>query len=191
MIKNMAANRIVVKKYENRRLYDTANSRYVNLEDIAQLVRDGNEVQVVDAASGEDLTRIVLTQIVVEHAKAPETGFPLDLLRQMVVASGNAGKDSLISYMRSMVEVYQNAYRAFTPALPLNIFEAPAGKQAAPQAAPSAPATPAPSAADESAVAELQRRIEELERLVVASRSESPHTPKAKKMSAGKRVTRR
>src|SRR5689334_20533340 len=98
----MPGSRVVIKKYENRRLYDTANSRYVNLDDIAEMVREGAEIQVIDVASGEDLTRVVLTQIIVENAKEPDSGFPVDLLRQMIMASGKAGKNGLISYMQTM-----------------------------------------------------------------------------------------
>ena len=65
----MDPDHIVIKKYANRRLYDTSNSRYINLEDIAALVRNGKDVQVVDASSGEDITRVTLTQIIVEDAK--------------------------------------------------------------------------------------------------------------------------
>ena len=65
----MAERKAVIKKYENRRLYDTGASRYVNLEDVARMVREGVEVQVVDARSGEDLTRVILTQVIVEDAK--------------------------------------------------------------------------------------------------------------------------
>ena len=56
----MSPARIVIKKYPNRRLYDTSASRYINLEDIAELIRKGKDVQVVDAQTGEDLTRVTL-----------------------------------------------------------------------------------------------------------------------------------
>ncbi len=72
----MAQKTVVIKKYENRRLYDTTNSRYVNLEEVAQLLQQGNDVQVIDASSGEDITRLILTQIIVEDAKTPESSFP-------------------------------------------------------------------------------------------------------------------
>jgi polyhydroxyalkanoate synthesis repressor PhaR len=83
----MSADAIVIKKYGNRRLYDTAGSRYVNLDDIAALVRGGKNVQVLDASTGRDLTRITLTQIITEDAKDKPTGLPLELLRQLIVAS--------------------------------------------------------------------------------------------------------
>ena len=66
----MADEPIVIKKYENRRLYDTSASRYVNLEAVAELLREGREVQVVEAKSGDDITRQVLTQIIVDQSKA-------------------------------------------------------------------------------------------------------------------------
>lgn len=117
----MAQKTIVIKKYENRRLYDTTNSRYVNLEEVAQLLQQGKDVQVIDAASGEDITRLILTQIIVEDAKMPESTFPLDLLRQMVVASGRVTQENSLKYMKAMLDLYQNAYKAITP--PLNPFE--------------------------------------------------------------------
>jgi len=117
----MAQKTVVIKKYENRRLYDTTNSRYVNLEEVAQLLQQGNDVQVIDASSGEDITRLILTQIIVEDAKTPESSFPLDLLRQMVVASGRGSQESALQYMKAMLDVYQNAYRAMPN--PLNPFD--------------------------------------------------------------------
>ena len=117
----MAQKPVVIRKYDNRRLYDTTNSRYVNLEEVAQLLQQGNDVQVIDASSGEDITRLILTQIIVEDAKTAESSFPLYLLRQMVVASGRASQESALQYMKAMLEVYQKAYRAMPN--PLSPFD--------------------------------------------------------------------
>jgi polyhydroxyalkanoate synthesis repressor PhaR len=84
---------IVVKKYPNRRLYDTSGGRYVNLDDVAAMIRQGKDVQVVDARTGEDLTRVILTQIIVEDVKGQPAGLPLDLLRQLVMATDKAWSD--------------------------------------------------------------------------------------------------
>lgn len=113
----MAAKSVLIKKYENRRLYDATNSRYINLEEVAALVRSGFDVRVVDAASGEDITRVILTQIIAEGAKTPNSSFPLDILRQMVIASGRASQEGALRYMRAMLDLYQSTYRAITPAL--------------------------------------------------------------------------
>jgi len=87
------AQAIVIKKYPNRRLYDTSAGRYVNLDDVAALIRRGDDVRVVDARTGEDLTRVVLTQIIVEDVKGQPAGLPLDLLRQLVMATDKALSD--------------------------------------------------------------------------------------------------
>lgn len=98
---------VVIKKYGNRRLYDTSASRYINLDDIARMVRNGKEVQVVDAKSGEDLTRVTLAQIIMEDAKGQPTGLPLELLRQLIVATDEVGRDFVMWYLRSAFETYQ------------------------------------------------------------------------------------
>jgi polyhydroxyalkanoate synthesis repressor PhaR len=108
----MANDRIVIKKYENRRMYDTSHSRYVNLEDLAALIRDGADVQVVDAKTGEDLTRVTLTQIITEDAKDQPTGLPLELLRQLIVASDKARQDFMMWYLKSAFENYQKVQDA-------------------------------------------------------------------------------
>jgi polyhydroxyalkanoate synthesis repressor PhaR len=151
---------IVIKKYENRRLYDTTNSRYINLDEIAQLIREGGDVQVVDAASGDDLTRPVLTQIIMEQAKEPNSPLPLDVLRQMVVASGRATQESALKYMKAMFDLYQNAYRVMSP--PVSPFEF----MQSGGASPAREAAAADGGADRPMVDELKRRIEELESLV-------------------------
>jgi len=159
----MSARKVVIKKYENRRLYDTSNSSYVNLEDIAQMVREGTDVQVIDVASGEDITRLVLTQIIAENAKGADSTFPLDMLRQMVIASGRVGGDGLMGYMKAMSEMYQNTFRAFAPAA--SPFDFPP-QHFGPQRAPEPPADAASQQSAPATVEELRRRVEELERMM-------------------------
>ena len=87
---------VVIKKYPNRRLYNTSAGKYVNLEELAGMIRQGIDLQVVDAKTGEDLTRVILTQIIVEDAKDRPTGLPLELLRQLIVASDRAGQEFIM-----------------------------------------------------------------------------------------------
>jgi polyhydroxyalkanoate synthesis repressor PhaR len=162
---------LIIKKYENRRLYNTLTSQYINQDQVAQLVRDGCEVRVVDATSGEDLTRLTMAQIVLEDAKMPDSVFPLDVLRQMILASGRATQENALRYMKAMMDMYQNAYRA-VPA-PMNPFELLQGRWAQPAVSNGASggsqsrqeqsqvATETGTKADE--VDELKRRIGELE----------------------------
>jgi len=103
----MAPSTIVVKKYGNRRLYDTSSSSYVNLEDLAAHIRAGRELKVVDAKTGQDLTRVVLTQIITEDAKDKPTGLPLELLRQLIIASDEVRQEFLMWYLKSAFDTYQ------------------------------------------------------------------------------------
>lgn len=169
---------VIIKKYGNRRLYNTAESRYVNLDEVAQMIRDGLDVRVVDANSGEDLTRLVLTQIIVENAKVPESAFPLDMLRQMVVASGKLTQESVLNYTKTMLDMYRNAYRAFSPPLtPFDVFQSMMSSAGQTPQSPASPPASDPASA-QTEVTELRRRIEELEKLV--ARSSSSGTPMKK-----------
>jgi polyhydroxyalkanoate synthesis repressor PhaR len=103
----MPRGRVVIKKYENRRLYDTSRSRYVNLDEIAGLIRKGTDVQVVDAKTGEDLTQATLMQIISENAKGGSLGLPLELLRQLIVVSDHVGKEFIMWYLKSAIEAYE------------------------------------------------------------------------------------
>jgi polyhydroxyalkanoate synthesis repressor PhaR len=104
---------VVIKKHGNRRLYDTAASRYVNLDQIAGFVREGREVKVVDAKTGKDLTRITLTQIITEDAKDKPTGLPLELLRQLIVASDEVRQEFVMWYLKSAFDAYQKVQDTF------------------------------------------------------------------------------
>lgn len=103
----MKTSPVVIKKYGNRRLYDTANSRYVNLDDIAALVREGKVVSVVDAKTGQDLTRVTLTQIITEDAKDKPTGLPLELLRQLIIASDEVRQEFVMWYLKSAFDTFE------------------------------------------------------------------------------------
>ncbi len=168
---------LIIKKYENRRLYNTLTSQYINQEQVAQLVRDGHDVLVIDAATGEDITRLVLAQIVLDDAKLPDSVFPLDVLRQMIVASGRATQEGALRYMKAMMEMYQNAYRAMPS--PLTAFM-PAiwGPDKGTNGAPLAQAAP-PQPEQNSEVMELRRRVEELEAML--SRAKPAKTARKKR----------
>ena len=85
-----SSDKVTIKKYANRRLYDTESSSYITLDRLAQLVREGREFQVVDAKSGDDITRQVLTQIIVEEEARGSTMLPLNFLKQLIVCAGIA-----------------------------------------------------------------------------------------------------
>lgn len=98
---------VIVKKYANRRLYNTATSSYVTLENLAAMVREGQDFIVQDARSGEDITRSVLTQVIFEEeARGREPMLPTSFLRQLIRLYG----DTLQGYVPSYLEMAMSAF---------------------------------------------------------------------------------
>lgn len=118
---------IVVKKYANRRLYDTATSAYVTLEDLSAMVKQGLDFVVQDARTGEDLTRQVLTQIIVEEESRGESLLPIQFLRQLIRFYGGRGPALLPSYLTMSLEAFtrqqETMREAFGPAPAVGYFE--------------------------------------------------------------------
>jgi len=164
---------LLIKRYPNRRLYDTSAGKYVNLSEIAAAVRQGAEVKVVDAKTGEDLTRIILTQIIVEDAKEQPTGLPLELLRQLIVASDHAGREFLMWYLGAAFDAYRKIQSTVESRLsevrsaalsPLTLMKNLLGTS--------------PAASSEIELAQLRERVAELE-----ARLDSQTSPKRRKRS--------
>ena len=95
---------VVIKKYANRRLYNTATSTYVTLEDLARMVREGTDFVVYDAKSNEDLTRQILTQIIFEEESRGEALLPVQFLRQLIGFYGGQMQGVLPSYLEMSLE---------------------------------------------------------------------------------------
>lgn len=98
---------VTIKKYANRRLYNTATSSYVTLDHLCQMVKDGVEFVVVDAKSGEDITRSVLTQIIVEEEGKGDNLLPISFLRQIISFYGdNMQRMLLPSYLEHSMKIF-------------------------------------------------------------------------------------
>lgn len=167
----MVEEAVVIKKYSNRRLYDTGRSRYVNLEEIADLVRQGRTVQVLDARSGEDLTRQVLTQIIMEHEREGESVFPLSFLHSIIRYRDQGLTDFLQRYLSMSVEVYVKAQREMEDRL-RSLADAGWLKALNPMEALLKMVTPTSSdevLKRETELQELRQRLEELERKMARS----------------------
>jgi polyhydroxyalkanoate synthesis repressor PhaR len=96
----------IIKKYPNRRLYDTANSGYITLADVKKMVLDQIGFQVVDAKTGEDLTRSILLQIILEEESGGYPMFSSDMLTQMIRFYGNAMQGIIGSYMEKNMQAF-------------------------------------------------------------------------------------
>lgn len=174
----MTTARVIIKKYGNRRLYDTSSSRYVNLDDLAAMVRNGTDIQVVDAKTGEDLTQLTLTQVILETSKDQSSALPLELLRELIVTSDHVGREFISWYLKSAFDSYhkvQNAVESgFTdlqsavrsPFTTLKNF---------------VQGTPAKPQSDNSEVEELRRRLAELEARMSKPRRRRKKAPKGTK----------
>lgn len=174
---------VVIKKYANRRLYNTATSAYVTLDDLSQMVRDGIDFVVFDAKTNEELTRQVLTQIIVEEESRGESLLPVQFLRQLIGFYGGQMQGVLPSYLQLSMDNFhrqQDQFRnqmskAFGAAPGAQIFDEQvkqnmamferAMKMFTPFAyQPAKAAEPEPSAAPKAAPAPADDALEQMRR---------------------------
>ncbi|HUH00836.1 MAG TPA: polyhydroxyalkanoate synthesis regulator DNA-binding domain-containing protein [Kofleriaceae bacterium] len=176
----MARPATLIKKYSNRRLYDTGESRYITLEELSAKIQAGEDVRVVDAKTNEDLTQATLTQVIIEGRGAGKL-LPVPLLAQLI----RLGDDSLAEFFGRWVtgalEVYlqakrgANAVSAYNPfaTMPFNAGDALARmwmnnpfmpQRSAPMPQPPMDDPPAEEAASADDLADLRRELEELKR---------------------------
>jgi polyhydroxyalkanoate synthesis repressor PhaR len=102
----------LIKKYPNRRLYDTKTSSYITLADVKQMVLKQEEFRVVDAKSGDDLTRQILLQIILEEESGGVPMFSSDLLSQMIRSYGSAMQGFMGTYLEKNIEAFQQLQKA-------------------------------------------------------------------------------
>jgi len=157
----MDSAKVVIRKYGNRRLYDTSSSRYINLEDIAAMIRNGTDVQIVDAKTGVDLTGATLTQIIAEDAKDKPGGLPLELLRQLIIASDHVGQEFIMWYLKSAFDTYHQVQDSLKNRLNQVGSAALSPLQTMREFLQSPPPQPSPDSSIE--LAELRARVAELE----------------------------
>jgi polyhydroxyalkanoate synthesis repressor PhaR len=170
-----SADKVTIKKYANRRLYDTESSTYITLDRLAQMVREGREFEVVDAKSGDDITRQVLTQIIVDEEARGATMLPLNFLKQLIGLYGNSMQTFVPQYLEAAMDSFQRNQSAVRDAFAGNVFadlakrnmamfedasRAFGGNKSKPEAKPSG------SEVDElrAALAELQAKVDKLSR---------------------------
>lgn len=169
------AEKITIKKYANRRLYDTESSSYITLDRLAAMIREGRDFEVVDAKTGEDITHQVLTQIIVDEENRGSTLLPVNFLRQLIGLYGGQMQSAVPQYLEAAMDAFQKNQQAMAGAFGQNMFadlakrnmamfeeaaQAMTGKKAQ-------PASPSPGPADEIAklkaeLAALQAKVDKL-----------------------------
>lgn len=122
---------VVIKKYANRRLYNTAASSYVTLDNLSEMVREGVDFIVLDAKSGDDITRSVLTQIIFDQESKGQSMLPVQFLRRLIRIYGDQMQGFLPPYLEMSMESFskaqdkmrENMSRAFGASTPMAAFE--------------------------------------------------------------------
>ena len=187
MAKSKTANEsepVVIKKYANRRLYNTETSSYITLDLLSQMTREGREFVVVDAKTGEDITHNVLTQIIMEEEQRGKNMLPVNFLRQLIAMYGDSMQSMVPQYLEASMDAFRKNQQQFQEAMKgafgggplaeiakrnMQMFEAAAsafgtGMPGMPgMAAPTPTPTPTPSSASEEAkddeIAELKAQL--------------------------------
>lgn len=125
MTKNRSDKPTVIKKYANRRLYDTGRSSYVTLDDLCTMVKEGRDFVVYDAKSGEDLTRAVLTQIIVEQEgkEGQQNLLPVAFLRQLIGFYGDSVQNVVPNYLEQTLQNFTDNQDRFREMFSVSAFE--------------------------------------------------------------------
>lgn len=108
---------VVIKKYANRRLYDTERSCYITLDDLGAMVRDGRDFRVVDAKTDEDITHNVLTQIIMDTETRGETLLPVNFLRHLIGMYGDSMQAMVPSYLEASMAAFRKNQQQFRSAV--------------------------------------------------------------------------
>ena len=178
--------RVVIKKYANRRLYNTASSSYVTLEHLSEMVKDGVDFLVFDAKTNEDITRSVLTQIIFEEESRGQNLLPIQFLRQLIRFYGDQMQSFVPSYLEMSLEAFarqqETMQKQMSGALGgqqgFGLFEDQVRQNLAmfdramkmftpfaypPRAEDAAEPKPAATGSDPDTIAELKRQMEEMQ----------------------------
>jgi polyhydroxyalkanoate synthesis repressor PhaR len=163
---------VIIKKYANRRLYDTESSSYITLDRLAEMVRQKREFKVIDAKSGEDITHNVLTQIIMDEEARGKTMLPVNFLRQLIAMYGDQMQSMVPQYLEASLEAFQRNQSQFRDALAgaftggpfaeiarrnLELFQAAAGAKGA------APAGARETAAHDDEIVRLKAELADLQ----------------------------
>lgn len=165
---------VIIKKYANRRLYDTESSTYITLERLAEMVRQKREFKVLDAKSGDDITRSVLTQIIMDEESRGSTMLPVNFLRQLISMYGDQMQSVVPQYLEASLDALQRNQSQLRDAMAgafaanpfadiarrnMDLFTAAAG-----QARPDEGAKPATAEDNKAELAGLKAQLAELQK---------------------------
>jgi polyhydroxyalkanoate synthesis repressor PhaR len=179
MKKSAGDGTVIVKKYANRRLYNTETSSYITLDHLAALTREGRDFKVVDAKTDEDITHTVLTQIIMEEESRGETMLPVNFLRQLIAMYGDSMQAVVPGYLEASMESFRRnqvqfksavegafAHSPFAEIAKRNMAMFEAATQAFKGASSAAAPTPAEDASKDDEIASLRAELARLQEKV-------------------------
>ena len=164
---------VIIKKYANRRLYNTESSTYITLEHLAEMVRQKRDFKVVDAKTGEDITHGVLTQIIMEEEASGKSMLPVNFLRELIGMYGDNMQSMVPQYLEESLAAFQRNQSQFRDAMAgaltggpfaelarrnMEMFAAATGKAAKPGSPP-----PPPEGSDKAELAEVKAQLAALQ----------------------------
>lgn len=165
---------ILIKKYSNRRLYDTNRSRYITLEDLAGMIGDGATIKVVDANKGTDLTRLVLTQVILEEQDRLDL-LPVELLHHIIKVQGTMMQGPFAAFLSMAIKQFLSTGQAWErqmtgmldgwpsfPGMPGFGAAAASPPPGPPGQAPEEPEAPSPKGGSDEALGNLRTRMDDL-----------------------------
>ncbi len=114
--------KVTIKKYANRRLYDTDSSSYITLDRLGAMIREGRDFEVVDAKTGEDITHQVLTQIIVDEESRGSTLLPVNFLRQLIGMYGGQMQGSVPPFLDAAMDAFSKNQKAMAGAFAPTMF---------------------------------------------------------------------
>ncbi|MGR6329730.1 polyhydroxyalkanoate synthesis repressor PhaR [Sphingomonas sp. XXL09] len=177
---NKAGGTVIIKKYANRRLYNTETSSYITLDHLATMTREGRDFKVVDAKTEEDITHNVLTQIIMEEESRGQTMLPVNFLRQLIAMYGDSMQSMVPGYLEASMDSFRRNQEQFKSAVEgafagspfaeiakrnLAMFEAAAAafKPATTAPAPAAAAAPSAPVSKDDEIAALRAELSRLQ----------------------------
>lgn len=167
---------VIIKKYANRRLYNTETSSYITLDHLATMTREGRDFKVIDAKTEEDITHNVLTQIIMEEENRGQTMLPVNFLRQLIAMYGDSMQSMVPQYLEASMDAFRRNQQQFQQAVQgafgggpfaeiakrnMEMFEAAAGAFQPPKA--KADAAEAKDAGRDDEVAALKAQLASLQ----------------------------
>ena len=168
---------VIIKKYANRRLYNTETSSYITLDHLAAMTREGRDFKVLDARSDDDITHSVLTQIIMDEETRGQTMLPVNFLRQLIGLYGDSMQSMVPQYLEASMEAFRRNQQQFRSAMEgafsggpfaeiakrnMAMFEA-AATAFKPGTAPAGDATEAPAPKNGDEIAALKAQLASLQ----------------------------